>query len=234
MKPTPPKRKPIDRDGWYALPEIESIFAVSHLVFHATYRPHIPASAVRKQGGHVSIHAGSAIRAWVAHSVERELETAGHSQSPEKSKNLEAIRKQKAAQELMKTQRMCKTHADIEELHGGLSQLASILKSAIANVQRVHGNAVAQTLNEALIEFEKRIEVVIPTAAAAAGENDASIDQANEVRVQDRGDGGNLRRADYGGNGDASVQLDDQPRSGSSGTAGIPADAVEGNQTRRH
>ena len=160
--------------GWFTQSQAAEIFGVSSSNFVHTFRPLVPAAAIRQDGRNTFIKVRDLIDALVARerakgaSAEDEL-LAGGGDSPA----LEKYRAMRAGQEEIKLQRMRGQSVQVDEVKTGLQQIAGAVRRGIERVQRAYGNDAAEMVLEPLAEFERNWDTILgntsPPIAPVAG-----------------------------------------------------------------
>lgn len=148
--------------GWFTQSQAAEIFGVSSSNFVHTFRPLVPAAAIRQDGRNTFIKVRDLIDALVARerakgaSAEDEL-LAGGGDSPA----LEKYRAMRAGQEEIKLQRMRGQSVQVDEVKTGLQQIAGAVRRGIERVQRAYGNDAAEMVLEPLTEFERNWDTIL-------------------------------------------------------------------------
>jgi hypothetical protein len=167
--------------GWRPVGEVAELFGVTPQAFHQTYRPLVPASAVREGQRRVLLNVRAVIDAWCEHRVRRELEAkgidgdlAGGGDSPA----LEEFRRHRARIAKFEADRLEKKTADTGEIRQGLMMFVAATRRGVEALQRQFGNDAAELVLTPLNQLEGDLDRVIPSPdpdAAPAGPGPAAV-----------------------------------------------------------
>lgn len=143
-------------DDWFSLKQCAAAFGVTLQAFHKTYRPLIPADAIRGKGERgVKVRCRALIDAWVNHNLDKQRAVSGSDEDAlvyagSDSPNLERLRSAKAQLAEMDLEERRKTHANLKELHSSLMRFGGQIRRGGEVLQRKYGPEAADVLNEAI------------------------------------------------------------------------------------
>lgn len=151
-----PAVRKADEAGWFPQVDMARIFAVSLPVWQRSWLPKVPANARREVSGRLYVHARRFIDFLIESARREALGPDGELLAGGDSPALERFRLAKARLAELELQRQQENLLPREAVHRAFEQIASILRTAGEQLQRLYGEGPYEILISALEDAENR------------------------------------------------------------------------------